>query len=160
MHSSIWTKLGPHSCLLNIDEVDNIDGTWQRIAEQIDESVESIKAAIMPVKDLYIVLDHTRTAMMTIYDGSLPSNVGGGSNVRNIIRRVFAILKKNKWWDCLQFDGLIQLFESHKKDLQQVFGPFSEYKSFAEIIRMELARYESTDTAQKSKLDKLIKKSK
>lgn len=48
---------------------------------------------------MFIILDHTRTAFMIINDGSLPSNVGGGSNVRNIIRRVFAILKKNKWWD-------------------------------------------------------------
>jgi alanyl-tRNA synthetase len=35
---------------------------------------------------------------MTISDGSLPSNVGGGANVRNILRRVFAILKKQDWW--------------------------------------------------------------
>jgi len=53
---------------------------------------------------LYIVLDHTRftififrTIYMTISDGSLPSNVGGGANVRNILRRVFAIIKKNNW---------------------------------------------------------------
>lgn len=36
---------------------------------------------------------------MAIYDGSLPSNVGGGSNIRNIIRRTFSILKKNNWFD-------------------------------------------------------------
>ena len=34
---------------------------------------------------------------MIINDGSLPSNVGGGSNVRNVIRRIFSILKKQKW---------------------------------------------------------------
>lgn len=160
MNSEIWTKLGPYSCILNIDEVENIDGTWQTIADKIGETVDDIKKAIIPVKDMYIILDHTRTALMTIHDGSLPSNVGGGSNVRNIIRRVFAILKKNQWWDHLGFEGLIQLFESHKKDLEKVFGPFSEYKSFSEIIRMELNRYESTDSSQKGKLDKLIKKSK
>jgi len=44
------------------------------------------------MRDIYIILDHTRTVFMIIYDGSLPSNVGGGSNVRNILRRVFAIL--------------------------------------------------------------------
>jgi len=32
---------------------------------------------------------------MIIEDGSLPSNVGGGANVRNILRRVFALLHKN-----------------------------------------------------------------
>jgi len=37
-------------------------------------------------------LDHTRTALIIISDGALPSNVGGGGNVRNIIRRIFSIM--------------------------------------------------------------------
>ena len=49
---------------------------------------------IEPIKDVYILLDHLRTVFMIINDGSLPSNVGGGSNVRNVIRRIFSILKK------------------------------------------------------------------
>ena len=67
----------------------------------INIDVETVKKAITPIKDLYIILDHTRTAFMIIYDGSLPSNVGGGGNVRNILRRVFAILNKNGWWEKL-----------------------------------------------------------
>lgn len=56
---------------------------------------------------MYIILDHTRTVMMVVTDGSLPSNVGGGSNIRNIIRRVFAVIKKNDWWKKLGMDGLL-----------------------------------------------------
>lgn len=48
---------------------------------------------------------------MTIRDGSLPSNVGGGANVRNILRRVFAILKKNNWWKLMDLNDLFHLFE-------------------------------------------------
>ena len=69
------------------------------------------------MKDVYIVLDHTRTVLITISDGSLPSNVGGGGNVRNILRRVFFVLKKNGWWDKVGMDGLLEIFESHKLDL-------------------------------------------
>ena len=32
-------------------------------------------------------------------DGSLPSNTGGAANLRNVLRRVFAVLHRNKWWD-------------------------------------------------------------
>ena len=42
---------------------------------------------------MFIVLDYTRTIWITISDGSLPSNVGGGGNVRNILRRSFVIMK-------------------------------------------------------------------
>lgn len=71
---------------------------------------------------------------MIIYDGSLPSNVGGGSNVRNILRRVFAILKKNGWWQKLNMDGLLELFRKHIVDLTRMYGPFPDYISFNEII--------------------------
>lgn len=49
---------------------------------------------------------------MVITDGSLPSNVGGGSNLRNVLRRVFAILNKNGWWEKIGgLEGFLQLFE-------------------------------------------------
>lgn len=110
INQEIWDKLGPYSCILNIDEVENIEETWKNISQLIGVDVDQIKKAIQPIKDLYIVLDHTRTVLMIVYDGSLPSNVGGGSNVRNILRRAFAILKKNGWWDLLKMEGFLELF--------------------------------------------------
>jgi hypothetical protein len=52
---------------LNIDEVDDIEETWKKIGGIINEGkinlisdVETIKKTISIVKDLYIILDHTR----------------------------------------------------------------------------------------------------
>ena len=60
-----------------------------------------VKEAVAPIKDMYVVLDHTRTVLMIISDGALPSNVGGGCNVRRLLRRVFDILvnPNYNWWD-------------------------------------------------------------
>lgn len=110
------------------------------------------------IKDLYIVLDHTRTILITISDGALPSNVGGGGNVRNILRRVFFILKKNGWWEKIGMDGLLEIFENHKIDLEGIYGKFPEYKSFNEIIRVEYDRWLHTDDVQALNLEKLLKK--
>lgn len=99
VNTEVWEKFGPYSCTLNIDEVEDIDKTWKQISDKIGVDVQVVKDAIQPIKELYIILDHTRTVMMTITDGALPSNVGGGGNVRNILRRVFSIMKKNGWWD-------------------------------------------------------------
>jgi alanyl-tRNA synthetase len=112
------------------------------------------------MKEVYIVLDHTRTVLITITDGSLPSNVGGGGNVRNILRRCFHILKKNGWWDKLQMEGFLQIFEHHKLDLQGIYGKFNEYRSFDEIIKVEYERWLTTDDAQAKNLEGLIKKRK
>lgn len=94
---------------------------------------------------------------MTITDGSLPSNVGGGGNVRNILRRVFSLLEKNGWWEKFQMDGFLQIFEMHKKDLLGIYGEFAEYKSFNDIIKVERERWLSTDEVQKKNLEKLLK---
>ena len=78
--------------------------TWAWIADKIGTPVEEVRHAIEPMRDVYIVLDHTRSVLMAVEDGSLPSNIGGASNIRNILRRVFHILHKNKWWDLLQME--------------------------------------------------------
>jgi len=96
---------------------------------------------------MFIVLDHTRTILLCISDGSLPSNVGGGGNVRNILRRCFSILKRNGWWDKLGMEGFLKIFEEHKKDLMGVYGEFPDYQSFGDIIKVEYERWMTTDDA-------------
>ena len=116
MNKEIWDRFGEYSCQLNVDDAEDINKTWEKVAKLIGITMEEVQTAIAPLKDLYIVLDHTRTAMIIIQDGALPSNVGGGGNVRNIIRRTFAILHKNNWWDKIGgVDGLMQLFALHRK---------------------------------------------
>ena len=66
INNDVWEKFGPYSCLLNIDEVDDIDKTWARLSEKIGIDVNTLKQAITPVKDMYIILDHTRSILMTV----------------------------------------------------------------------------------------------
>ena len=122
INQEIWQKFGPYSCTLNIDEVENIEETWAELANKIDVPVEDLKSSIQVVKEMFIILDHTRTILITISDGSLPSNVGGGGNVRNILRRCFALLKQRGWWEQLGMDGFIEIFDHHKLDLQGIYG--------------------------------------
>ena len=145
---------------MNIDEVDDIEQTWADLANKIDVPVEDLKSSIQTVKEMFIILDHTRTILITISDGSLPSNVGGGGNVRNILRRCFALLKQRGWWDQLGMDGFIEIFEHHKRDLEGIYGAFPEYKSFRGIIEVEYQRWLNTDSEQSEKLKKLLKKNK
>lgn len=156
--NGIWEKYGPYSCLLNVDEVEDLAKTWAWIADKVGAPVEEVRSAIEPIRDVYIVLDHTRSALMAIQDGSLPSNVGGAGNIRNILRRCFHILTKNGWFEKLGMEGLLEIFEKHKEDLATVYGPFPPYKSFESIIRLEYERWQNTDDAQKQKLVKLLQK--
>lgn len=158
MNNEIWQKLGPYSCRLDIDECEDIEKTWLQIGELIGQPVDVIKKAIEPLRDIFIILDHTRSLLMCITDGALPSNVGGGGNLRNILRRTFAILKKNDWWSKLPFEDYLVIFEKHKEDLEPLYGKFKPYPSFNNIIAIELDKWKNTESEQKVKLDKLLKK--
>jgi alanyl-tRNA synthetase len=147
--NEVWKKFGPYSCLLNIDEVDNIDKTWALISEKIGVEVSKVKEAITPIKDIYIILDHTRSVMMAVEDGSLPSNVGGGGNVRNILRRVFSIIVKNGWENKITLDVLFEIFDKHKTDLEGIYGEFPAYLSFKDIIIGEYDKWKNTDDESK-----------
>lgn len=158
----IWEKFGPYSSMLNIDEVEDIDETWKKVASLCGEEVEVIKKAVAPVKDMYVILDHTRTLFMTIYDGSLPSNVGGGGNIRNIFRRVLAILHKNDWWKKLGLDGLMAIIEFHKLDLERIYGDghFKPNESIRKVLALEIEKWETTDINQRDLLKKILDKKK
>lgn len=154
----IWEKFGPYSCLLDVDEAEDINKVWDFIAGKLEVTVEELKKAILMVKDLYIIADHTRTAMMIIQDGSLPSNTGGGSNLRNVIRRVFGILNGYGWWSTHGLDGFLEIFEHQRKDLEELYGKSKPFPSFEEIIKYEYERWSSTDVIQKNKLERMLKK--
>lgn len=93
---------------------------------------------------------------MTITDGSLPANVGGGGNVRNILRRVFSILEKNGWWNLLSMEDFLKIFEMHKLDFEGIYSAFAEYKSFDDIIKVEYDRWKNTDDIQRKNLEKIL----
>jgi len=93
--NDVWKKFGPLSSQLDVDECPDIEKTWADIAQLCGSDVQTVKKNIQPIKDLYIILDHTRTALMLITDGALPSSKGGGFNIRTIIRRVFEKLRSN-----------------------------------------------------------------
>ena len=160
IQDEVWRSFGPLSCLLNVDEVDDLEAVWRQIGAELRMAPDAVKAAIEPVRDLYTVLDHTRTVLMAVYDGSLPSNVGGAANVRNILRRVFAIIKTRGWEASLDLEALLLLFDCHKRDLSGIYGQFEPYKSFAPIIRLEYERWLTTDREQRERVDKLLKKRK
>ena len=42
--------------MLNVDEVEDINKTWQWIADQIGLPVDDVKTAIEPIRDAYIVM--------------------------------------------------------------------------------------------------------
>src|SRR4249919_268143 len=67
------------------------------LAKELKISTEELSEIVSPYEAIYTVADHTRTLLFAISDGSLPSNVGGGYNLRVILRRALSILDRLGW---------------------------------------------------------------
>ncbi|MFH1234093.1 MAG: alanine--tRNA ligase [Candidatus Diapherotrites archaeon] len=61
------------------------------ILKKLGLSETDFAKKIRPVQALYACADHLKTILYTTSDGMLPSNSGGGYNLRMVLRRVFAL---------------------------------------------------------------------
>jgi len=82
---------------LNIDEIPDLKLARIWVAKQLGVSVGELEEKVAAIEALYAIADHTRNLAFVIADGGIPSNAGGGYNLRVIFRRALSFLDKFKW---------------------------------------------------------------
>ncbi len=120
----VWKEIG----LYDVSEVSSVP---DRIAKKLKE--------LEPLSDMYAVLDHTRNLAFALADGAIPSNVGGGHNLRVILRRTFAKIKKHGW----DLDPA-ELIREHARYLGRRFKNLRDLPDVEDIIETERMRYEES----------------
>jgi alanyl-tRNA synthetase len=93
----LYKKFSRYSAYLNVDEVDNIEDAWQRVAQEMKVDIKLLREKIMPMAALYSIAEHARALLVAINDGGLPSNTGGGYNLRVILRRALSFIDQYGW---------------------------------------------------------------
>jgi alanyl-tRNA synthetase len=114
---------------------------------QTREMVEKMQA-------VYSVADHTRTLLISIHDGALPSNVGGGYNLRNILRRALLMIAKNDW----DLD-LNEVIDVHKKEFGSWFTELNDF-DISKIIDKEKERFKEFGKRNSKLISSIIKNGK
>ncbi len=114
-------------------------------ASQLSEN--DLAKMITPLEGLYMIADHLRTLIFAISDGALPSNVGGGYNLRIILRRIMATIDRLG----LKLD-LDELIDSHIDYLKKTYPELEQYRAEVKtIIEIEVGRYHES----KSRMEKI-----
>jgi alanyl-tRNA synthetase len=148
----LYNKFSQYSAYLNIDEVDDMDEAWQRVANELNLDVYSLKDTIQPMTGLYSIAEHARSLLFAINDGKLPSNVGGGYNLRAIFRRAISFIDKFNW----NID-LADVCEWHAEELKGIFPEVSKKKKLKElrmILNVEKDKFNNT----KKKAGKILER--
>jgi len=143
----------PYSSYLNVDEVDDIDKVWGDVANKVGVDVKELREKILELAALYSVAEHSRALLVALSDGALPSNVGGGYNLRVILRRALSFIDKCKWNIYLP-----DVCRWHADYLKPLFPELSENLDEVEkILQVEKSKYEATKQKTHSMISKLIK---
>lgn len=138
--SELLQRFLPYSSYLNVDEVENIDKAWQNVAAKVGVSAAELKSKILPLSALYSVAEHSRSLLVALSDGVLPSNVAGGYNLRVILRRALSFIDSYGWKV-----ELPQLCELHAAYLKPQFPELTEnLGEVAEILAVEKRKFAET----------------
>ncbi|MEM2760287.1 MAG: alanine--tRNA ligase [Nitrososphaerales archaeon] len=115
-------------------------------AKELRLDYEQLERMVIPIEAIYIIADHTRTLLFAISDGALPSNVGGGHNLRVVLRRALATLHRLGWNVRLEdvadmhIDYLKSMYpelEEHREEVKTILGIETD-RYHGSIERMKL----------------------
>ncbi len=147
-------KFLPYSSYLNVDEVDNIDKTWELVGKKIGVSSSELKKQILPLAALYSVAEHSRSLLVALSDGVLPSNVGGGYNLRVLLRRALSFIDSYGWKI-----ELPKLAELHAAYLKPQFPELSEnLDEVSEVLEVEKRKHSETKSRASSMVSQLLRR--
>jgi alanyl-tRNA synthetase len=140
----------PYAGLFNIDEVEDIEHAWHTTANALGVEPHQLKHDVKQQASLYAVAEHTRGLLVALNDGALPSNIGGGYNLRVLLRRCFNIIKE---WDI----SLEALFEEHARYLRPQYPELMEnLDDIYNIIAVEKEKYKNARIKVEKELKKAV----
>ncbi|MBD3209750.1 alanine--tRNA ligase [Candidatus Micrarchaeota archaeon] len=152
----LFLKFAKISGGLDEDEVPDLEKEKERIAGLLGISKRELFETLEPLQALYASADHLKTLLLTVTDGMLPSNSGGGYNLRMILRRVFGF--QDRYGFDLDWAGII---EGHAGYLEYLFPHLKEgTETTVDVISEEEKRYRATKNKARSIVISTIKKAK
>jgi alanyl-tRNA synthetase len=152
----LFRKFAPYASLLNVDEVLDINKTWQEISEKVGVDVDTLKSKIMPMTGIYSIAEHSRALLFAITDGGLPSNVGGFYNLRVLFRRMMSFIDKFQWNSMIDVKKILRL---HAQFLEPVFPELQDgVNEVLEILEYEKKRYYENRERTKNIIQSIISK--
>ena len=137
-----------------IDHYDDLNEVRRLAIKNAGITDSQLTKMITPMEGMYLIADHLRTLIFAITDGALPSNVGGGYNLRMMLRRINATVSKLN----LKLD-IDDLIDSHIDYLKDTYPELDEKREdVKKILKIESARYEESKVHMKKKAEKIREK--
>jgi alanyl-tRNA synthetase len=133
---------------INLDEYRDLDEARVKIAKTLGTDVSTLTKQFGALEAMYAIADHSRTLLFAVADGMLPSNSGGGYNLRMVFRRARNFISYYKFK--LQMPTLV---DWHIDFLRGMYPELEEHRSDVKrVLEVEESRY----TASSDRVAKIV----
>ncbi|HIE54489.1 MAG TPA: alanine--tRNA ligase, partial [Chromatiaceae bacterium] len=137
-------------------EVDDIEAEKERIAKMLGISKKELFETLEPLHALYATSDHLKTLLFAVTDGMLPSNAGGGYNIRMILRRAFGFAEKYGYE--LDYQKIVEM---HAEHVNYIFPHLKEgVETTRDVLEEEKKKYLATKEKARVIVAGLVSKAK
>jgi len=138
-----FTKIAKH-----LEQFSDLSEVRKHAIKSAGLSDEQINKIITPLEGIYLIVDHIRTLIFAISDGALPSNVGGGYNLRMMLRRIISTMNRLS----LKFD-MSEMIDMQIDYLKNTYPELEKTREdIKTIIGIESDRYENS----KLRMEKIV----
>lgn len=138
----------------NLEVYDDLIDVRKYTIDSTGITDDQINKIITPLEGIYLIVDHLRTLIFAITDGALPSNVGGGYNLRMMLRRINGTMDRMNLK--IDIDELVDMHIDYLKDTySELDGKRQDVKI---ILKLESQRYVESKVHMKKKADKIREK--
>jgi len=155
---SIFERFIPHGAIMDVDagNAKEMEIMWKNISKKMKIDEKELKESVMPMAALYSIADHSQSLLFALCDGVLPSNMGGGYNLRAILRRSLGFIDEYNW----DID-LSSVCELHAKEWKKQYPELIEsIDNVSRILEHEEKKYKETIGKSKRAIVSLLKKTK
>ena len=151
----LFADFSKHAGYLDIEDKEEIEKRREEVARLLKIDKNVLFELLEPLQGIYAIADHSLTLLFTITDGMMPSNSGGGYNLRILARRMFALEERYNF--SLDYEKILYLHMEHLK------GLFDQYRdsitTVAKVIEEEKRKYNETKKKSHNKVLSIIKRS-
>lgn len=152
LDQKIFLEYSKLAGVIDIEEGRSIQDQKKYIAAEIGMDEKELFSQLAEMFALYATADHISTLLHAVTDGQLPSNAGGGYNLRLILRRAFGFNEEYGW--NLDWAKIIEL---QAENLEELFPHLKEgVQTTIDVLHEELEKYKNNKEHAKQKVGKLI----
>jgi alanyl-tRNA synthetase len=126
----------------NLEIHEDLIDVRRHAVKSVGLTQDQINRIITPLEGMYLIADHLRTLIFAITDGALPSNVGGGYNLRMMLRRINGTMDRMNLK--LDIDELVDMHIDYLKDTYPELD--AKRQDVKTILKLESERYVESKT--------------